>query len=91
MHTLAEVYNAKGDFEAAVLWCTRAIDLRIATVGRNHVLFHMSPSLLSQIYEAQRDQVEAEGYRNQLPVGIQGISQNSIALIKIVSILKIYV
>lgn len=74
MHTLAEIYKSKGDFETAISWCNQVIDLRTATVGSKHVLFFMSISLLAQIYEAQGDPVEAKGYSDLLPQGIQGIS-----------------
>lgn len=78
MHALAEVSMAKGEFEIAISWCNKAIDLRTATIGSKHVLFFMSINLLAQIYEAQGDIVEATGYSDLLPPGIQGTSGKSV-------------
>ena len=73
-YTLGEVYLAKGDYNKAITLC----DNILRTLGDDHVLFYMSLSLLTQIYEAKGDIIEVRLHRDLLPPGIEGfpISKN---------------
>jgi len=72
LRMLAEVYCAKGEYDKAISRCKEAIQKTHTALGDDHVLFYMSVSLLSLIYESQGNIVEANEYRRGLPSGIDG-------------------
>ena len=65
---LAEIYLGKGEHDKAVKSC----DKILKTVGDDDVQFYVSLSLVSQIYEAKGDSIEAKLHRDLLPPGIEG-------------------
>jgi tetratricopeptide (TPR) repeat protein len=71
---LAEIYLGKGDYEKAIKSCDKILQ----TLGDDHIQFHMSVSLLTQIYEVKGDAIEAKIHRDLLPPGIEGyrLSEN---------------
>lgn len=74
-HLLAEVYLGLGQFDNAKLECRKAAMKKVALWGNENVSYHMSISLLGEIYEMSDevgDSSEAEIYREMVPEGIEG-------------------
>jgi pentatricopeptide repeat protein len=69
-YTLGEVYLAKGYYDKAIKLC----DKILRTLGDDHVLFYLTLSLLTEIYEAKGDIIEVKLHRDLLPPGIEGFS-----------------
>jgi tetratricopeptide (TPR) repeat protein len=74
MHELSKAYLHKGDTAKAKLWCQRAISWREVTVGDSHILYYQSINLLSEIYEAEGQIMEAKGFKESLPTNFEGNS-----------------
>lgn len=66
---LAEVRFASRAFDEALELCLKVTADRKQILGSRHVLFFQSINLLTLIYEAKNDSVEAERYRKLLPHG----------------------
>jgi hypothetical protein len=74
-HLLAEVYLGLGQFDNAKLECRNAAMEKVALWGNDNVSYHMSISLLGEIFEMSGevgDSSEAEIYRDMVPEGIEG-------------------
>jgi hypothetical protein len=71
-HLLAEAALGLGEFEVAKAECRRAAMEKVALWGSDDVGYHMSISLLAEIYEASGDSTEAQIYRDMVPDGIEG-------------------
>jgi ankyrin repeat protein len=67
LHALAEVYLAKNDLNLAENFCLKALKGRGSVLGRTHILFQDSVTLLVEIYEAKGDAFEAQGYKVAYP------------------------
>lgn len=64
----AEIYRWKGNYDKAIKSC----DNILQTVEDDHIQFYLSLSLLTQIYEAKGDKIEARLHKDLLPSGIEG-------------------
>lgn len=69
-YLLAELYLVQGYYDKSIQSCDRL--LRI--LGKDHELFHLTLSLLVQVYETTGDMFEARLHRDLLPPGIERLS-----------------
>jgi tetratricopeptide (TPR) repeat protein len=72
MHELSRAHLSNGDTAKAKSWCQRAISWREVTVGEQHILYYQSINLLSEIYEAEGQIIEAKGFKESLPSSFKG-------------------
>ena len=71
---LAEVRFASRALDEALELCLKVTAGRKKFLGSRHVLFFQSINLLTLIYKAKKDSVEAARYKKLLPDGFKGIN-----------------
>ena len=66
-HLLAAILYRQGRYSHAESFCRKAIIGRRRLLGKNHISYYESLSLLSQIFEADGQQEDAETYWTMIP------------------------
>jgi tetratricopeptide (TPR) repeat protein len=71
VHSIANSYLNQGDCMSAADWCRDAQQLRLRTVGRQHLLFYHTLNLHARIARHHGDLEEADSQRLLLPPNIR--------------------